>query len=169
MRWVETEFSDLKVLIVNAFPEFRTIMRGFLGDIGIYETYTADNSARALMFIPELKPDMAILDKFIRPVDGVKLTKYIRSDANSPRPDLPIVLLATFWRPDGLYEARDAGVSEVVAKPFTANALLSHVKAAMHAPRPIIATGKYIGPDRRRREDIFYFNERRRSRIRAAA
>jgi len=162
MRWIETEFSDMKVLIVNAFPEFRTIMRGFLGDIGIYETYTADTASRALKAIPELKPDMAILDRHIKPIDGVKLTKYIRSDAHSPRPDLPIVLLATFWREDGLYEARDAGVSEVVAKPFSAKALQSHVRAAVKAPRPIIATGKYIGPDRRRKDDIFYFDERRR-------
>jgi two-component system chemotaxis response regulator CheY len=162
MHWIQSELSHLRVLIVNPYPEIRTIMRGFLGDIGIYDTYTADNSVRALNLIPEVRPDIAILDKQIGPVNGVSLTRYLRCDPNSPRPDLPIVFMGMFYGELQLFEARDAGVSEVVAMPFSGNALQSHVKAARHQ-RPIIATGKYVGPDRRRREVNFYFAERRRA------
>ena len=161
MQWNYNELSELRVLIVNTFPELRTIIRGVLGDIGIHETYGAEDSQRALDMIPELKPDIAIFDSQIAPVNGVSLTKYIRRDPNSPMPELPIVLVATFWGEELVFEARDAGASEIVAKPFSASALQKHVKAATEY-RPTIASGDYVGPDRRRKVESFIGPDKRR-------
>lgn len=166
MQWNYCELSDLRVLIVNAYPEFRAIIRGVLGDIGIHETYGAEDSVRALDMIPELQRDMAIFDAQIAPVNGVNLTKYIRRDPNSPMPELPIVLVASFWGEDLVFEARDAGASEIVAKPFSASALQKHVKAATEH-RPTIATGDYVGPDRRRKVESFDGPDRRRVQLAA--
>lgn len=166
MRWNYNELSNLRVLIVNSYPEFRTIMRGVLRDIGIHETYGAEDSARALDLIPELKPDIAIFDAQIAPVNDVNLTKYIRRYPLSPMPELPIVLVASFWGEELVFEARDAGASEIVAKPFSASALQKHVRAATEH-RPIIATGDYVGTDRRRKVEDYFGPDKRRVKLAA--
>jgi DNA-binding response OmpR family regulator len=50
-------------------------------------------------------------------------------------------------------DARDAGVTEFVAKPLTAKAVLERIQAVIYRPRPFVRTPNYFGPDRRRRED----------------
>ena len=47
-------------------------------------------------------------------------------------------------------EARDAGVTEFVAKPVKAQTLLTRIEAVILRPRPFVRSPSYFGPDRRR-------------------
>jgi two-component system, chemotaxis family, chemotaxis protein CheY len=49
-----------------------------------------------------------------------------------------------------IIEARDAGVSELVAKPIVPARLLARLDAAVFQPRPFVKSPAYIGPSRRR-------------------
>ncbi len=60
-------------------------------------------------------------------------------------------------------EARDAGVTEFIAKPLTAQALVNRLGAVIFKPRPFVRTSSYFGPDRRRRDDPNYDGPLRRS------
>jgi DNA-binding response OmpR family regulator len=46
--------------------------------------------------------------------------------------------------------ARDAGVTEFLAKPISANSLYHRIANVVANPRPFIKTETYFGPDRRR-------------------
>ena len=46
--------------------------------------------------------------------------------------------------------ARDAGVTEFIAKPITTQALLLALVEIVERPRPFIRCENYFGPDRRR-------------------
>ena len=46
--------------------------------------------------------------------------------------------------------ARDAGVTEFLAKPISAKALYQRIVNVVANPRPFIKTKTYFGPDRRR-------------------
>jgi len=59
--------------------------------------------------------------------------------------------------------ARDRGVTEFLAKPVTARAILDRLSAVIYRPRPFITTSDYFGPDRRRRTSEAYEGPRRRS------
>ncbi len=48
-------------------------------------------------------------------------------------------------------EARNAGVTEYVAKPITAKGLFLRIREVIERPRPFVDVGGYFGPDRRRR------------------
>jgi DNA-binding response OmpR family regulator len=50
-------------------------------------------------------------------------------------------------------EARDAGVTEFIAKPLSARTLLNRLNAVIYHPRAFVRTPSYFGPDRRRRAD----------------
>jgi hypothetical protein len=59
-------------------------------------------------------------------------------------------------------EARDAGVTEVLAKPVTVQGLYDRIVQIVEQPRPFVRSHGFFGPDRRRREDEGYTGPRRR-------
>ena len=54
---------------------------------------------------------------------------------------------------DVIEEARDAGVTEFLVKPFTANDIARRITHVINRPRDFIETQDFFGPDRRRRRD----------------
>jgi hypothetical protein len=59
-------------------------------------------------------------------------------------------------------EARDAGVTEFLAKPVAAKSLYERILSVVLAPRPFIKTRDYFGPDRRRTTNTKYIGPERR-------
>jgi two-component system chemotaxis response regulator CheY len=58
-------------------------------------------------------------------------------------------------------EARDAGATEILAKPCTPKAIYARLAAIVERPRPFVKSPSYAGPDRRRRIDTDIPRERR--------
>jgi len=59
-------------------------------------------------------------------------------------------------------QARDAGTNEFLAKPVSANAILTRLLAVIEHPRPFVRTKVYFGPCRRRRTRDEYEGPERR-------
>jgi DNA-binding response OmpR family regulator len=59
--------------------------------------------------------------------------------------------------------ARDAGVTEFLAKPISAKALYQRILNVVVSPRPFIRTKTYFGPDRRRNTSNAYIGPERRN------
>ena len=55
--------------------------------------------------------------------------------------------------------ARDAGVSEFLAKPFSLEMLVRRMNAAIQQPRPFVECSVFTGPDRRRKCDLDFDDE----------
>lgn len=58
--------------------------------------------------------------------------------------------------------ARDAGVTEVLAKPITSGSLFQRISEIIERPRSFVKCDKYFGPDRRRRAVVDYTGPYRR-------
>ena len=58
-------------------------------------------------------------------------------------------------------EARDAGVTEFLIKPFSMNDLKTRIVAILKHPRTFIEVSDYFGPDRRRADREFYGDDQR--------
>ena len=58
--------------------------------------------------------------------------------------------------------ARDAGVTEFLAKPITAQGLFKRIAEIVERPRAYVRCADYFGPDRRRRADERYAGPWRR-------
>jgi DNA-binding response OmpR family regulator len=76
---------------------------------------------------------------------------------------LPIIMMTGHSEKSRVVEARDAGVTEFVAKPLTAKAVLERIQAVIYRPRPFVRTATYFGPGRRRRDDPTFAGPWRRS------
>src|SRR6266851_823449 len=60
------------------------------------------------------------------------------------------------------FVARDAGVTEFLAKPISAKGLYQRILNVVANPRPFIKTKTYFGPDRRRNTANAYIGPERR-------
>lgn len=60
-------------------------------------------------------------------------------------------------------EARDSGIDEYLAKPFSARALAERIDAVVNNRRPFVKSPGYAGPDRRRKVDPRFMGPWRRA------
>jgi two-component system chemotaxis response regulator CheY len=51
---------------------------------------------------------------------------------------------------ENIREARDAGITEFVAKPFTIKQICDRIVAIVEKPRDFVLAPQFKGPDRRR-------------------
>lgn len=157
------DFSKLRIMIVDDSPHMRRLMRRVLNSFGISEiTEVADGDA-AIAEIRHTVPDILITDYAMEPMNGIEFTRFIRTAPESPNPYQPIIMVTGFTEMHRVIEARDVGVTEIVAKPVSAMALYSRFVAVVEKPRPFVRTQEFFGPDRRRRQVPLRKDDRRAS------
>ncbi|MBY0431421.1 MAG: response regulator, partial [Rhodospirillales bacterium] len=86
----------------------------------------------------------------------------IRTAKDSANPMVPVIVLSGETRLTKVMAARDAGMTEFLAKPISAKTFYARLLSALEKPRPFVKALSYFGPDRRRRE-ISQGRDRRRS------
>ncbi len=143
----------LQVLTVEDNAHMRAIVGALLQGLGLKDVRHARDGEQALEILGEHPVDIALVDFQMAPMDGVSFTRLIRTGEASPNIYLPIIMMTGHSQRSRVCEARDAGVTEFVAKPLTARALALRIGAVIHRPRPFVRTASYFGPDRRRRDD----------------
>lgn len=156
-------YEFLRVLIVEDNPHMRTLLRSLLYMLGVKEIHESTDGASGFAALEKHEPDLALTDLAMKPVDGLAFTLQVRNDPASPNPYLPIVMVTAYTDRQSITAARDAGVTEIVAKPITVHSLSSRIAAVVEKPRPFVRSAGYFGPDRRRRTMAPYRGPRRRS------
>jgi len=155
--------GKVKFLIVEDNSFMRTIIRRVLAALEVGEAVEATDGADALKILKTYAPDIIITDWAMDPVDGIELTRMLRTNADSPNPYVPIIMLSAHSEANKIVEARDAGVNEFVVKPISVNTLFSRIQAVIERPRPFVRIPGYFGPDRRRRNTRIGEPDRRKA------
>ena len=156
-------FGALQVLVVDDNAHMRAIACALLQGLGVGLAREARDGGEALAMLAAHPADVAIVDYLMTPMDGVRFTRLVRTSPQSPNMYLPIIMMTGYSQRSRVLEARDAGVTEIVAKPITARALSLRINAVLSRPRAFVRTGGYFGPDRRRREDPRFIGPWRRA------
>ncbi|WP_375283852.1 response regulator [Marinicauda pacifica] len=125
----------------------RTMMRGF----GIVHIFESRDPAEAIDIARNDSIDLIILDYQMDMLDGLEFTRMLRTAADSHNRFVPIILLTAYTERSRILSARDAGVTEICAKPINASELWRKIAACVNEPRPFVRTKTFFGPDRRRR------------------
>ena len=146
----------LRVLLVDDNQHMRAIVSAILKGIGLKEVKECADGAEALQAVRDFKPDLAIVDFQMSPLDGVEFTRLVRNSTDSENPYLPIIMMTGFAERARVVEARDSGVTEFLVKPVTARGVIDRINAVIFHPRPFIRTDDYFGPKRRGIDDQFH-------------
>ena len=104
---------------------------------------------------------ISIAEQVMLPLDGLDLACMIRTNPDSPNPTVPVLMIAAPPRTDEVVAARDSGVTEYKAMPFSVTTLYNRLVFIIEQPRLFVCDGEYFGPDRRRSVMDFMGDEKR--------
>jgi CheY-like chemotaxis protein len=119
---------SLKILLADDSVTAQNMGKKILSDAG-FEVVAVSNGSAALKKIPEVKPDLVILDIYMPGYTGLEVCQKIKDSKQTV--SLPVLLTVGKLEP---FKARDAsrvGADGFIVKPFEATELLATIKRIM--------------------------------------
>jgi CheY-like chemotaxis protein len=161
-KMVRIDFNRLRFLIVDDNAHMRRILRTLLNGFGSREIYEAEDGPSGLEIFSQYSPEIVITDWVMPGLDGLELTRMMRQPDGRSNAYVSVIMLTGHSEKARVMAARDAGVTEFLAKPISANGLYQRIVNVVVNPRPFIRTATYFGPDRRRTVNPNYTGPERR-------
>jgi two-component system KDP operon response regulator KdpE len=147
----------IRILVVDDEPEIRRFLRATLR-ANQFQVIEAENGVGALLAFDVHQPDLVILDLGLPDLDGVEVTRRIRSKGN-----VPVIILSVRDRESDKIEALNAGADDYLTKPFGVGELLARIRVALRHATPGIQDHiikvKDLSVDRDRHEVVIAGNE----------
>ena len=123
---MEPTIVPKRLLVVEDDPAMRDLVTEVLRDAG-YVVDPAENGARAVIEVFRHAGldgyDLVVSDVRMPGMDGLDLAWLLRDLAGPP-----IVLVSAFATPELRQEALDAGVLEILSKPFDSDRLVAVIR-----------------------------------------
>lgn len=162
------DLSKFQVLVADSNPHMLKVICAILRGFGINKIQEAADSTVAMQKLNRNFVDLMVLDFGLTTLSGVEMTKLLRKTKESPNRFVPIIMLSTETEKWRIEAARDAGATEFLRKPLSANDLYSRVSEIIVRPRPFVHGEEFNGPDRRRRIKPAPKNSERRTKKKPA-
>ena len=158
--------AKLQVLIVDTDQHAARLLKGILISFGLRQIEIMSTVETALESLRTVRTDLIITEGAMDDLDGIALVKAIRAAKNEEclRSDMPILMLTARSSKENVEIARDAGITEFVAKPFSAGSISARLVEIIDRPRVFVEAPTFSGPSRRRRPPPPGIEDRRRSR-----
>ena len=118
--------DELRVLLVDDHDLFRSGLRGLLEEQGLNVVGEAENGQQALRLVPELVPDVVIMDLKMPGLTGVEATRKISSIAPLAR----VVVLTISAEDEDVMNAVMAGACGYLLKDSSIDQLIAGILAA---------------------------------------
>jgi two-component system KDP operon response regulator KdpE len=113
----------MRILIVDDERQITRVLRTSLQSSG-YDVSVANNGMEALEMFKAVSPDLIITDLAMPEMDGIELTRAVRSVS-----EIPILVLSVREQETMKVAALDEGADDYVTKPFSMPELLARVRA----------------------------------------
>ena len=155
-------FAALTVLVVDDNRHMRELASSLLRGFGFRQAREAGDVETAWDIVRHHQPDIVLVDFDMPNLAGPVLIERIRRAADSPAHDMAVILMTAFSDRARVVASRDAGASEILAKPISIQSLLDRLIVAIDRPRAFVRAQSYVGPDRRRRADPHFGGPYRR-------
>ena len=141
--------SRLKVVVADD-PYIAALTAGMLRNLGVRSVAEANSVSEAWAVLGRGPCGLLLIDDGLGPVDPLTLVRELRNDPAAVNRHIPVLM--TFANADKrrIVAARDAGVTEFLKKPLSANVIGLRLMQALENPRPFVEAPTYAGPDRRR-------------------
>lgn len=153
-------WDRLTVMVVEDNRFMRDLLCATLNALGIENIIAEDDGASAIrrLKLSRTNPKAAglgtvdiILADYVMPVvDGILLLRWLRTGSGVPDRFVPFIMMSGAADREVVAQAREAGVTEFLAKPYSARTLVERLLMLINHPRSYILAQGYFGPDRRR-------------------
>ena len=118
--------AEARVLVVDDHEDNVLLLRRLLTRYGLTDVHTVTDPREVADHLPELSPDLVLLDLYMPYIDGFSLLHEIRRWAAGTY--LPVIVLTADTSPETLRRALDAGATDFLTKPFNATEIVIRVR-----------------------------------------
>ncbi len=153
-------WDRLCVLVVDDNSFMRNLLSTTIKAFGIMDVLTEADGASAierlkLSLTDPIAASMGTVDlivsDFLMPgVDGNLFLRWIRTGNSVPDRFVPFLMVSGAADKFVVEQSRDSGVTEFLAKPFSAQTVADRLLQIINYPRQYVLASGYFGPDRRR-------------------
>lgn len=165
------DLSGFTVLVVDDNPYMVTLLRSTLMGLGVGNVKSFSDAKEAIEFMKLVKEnpvkagamqlDFIVSNWQMAPINGLMLLRWVRTHKDSLNRFIPFLMVTGFGDKKKVEEARDLGVSEVMAKPFSVTSVADKLLQIISSQRQYVQNATYFGPDRRRQALPFPGDNRR--------
>lgn len=142
--------SPFKILVAEPNHLMCRVTRQLLSMLGARRIFTVSDSETAESHLKQGEIDFILSEWCLYTSDGIDLVRWLRAQAGDIR-FTPFIMVTSQTRLQNVIMARNLGITEFVAKPFSANSPVTRIREVIERPRPFVSAGRYFGPDRWRR------------------
>jgi two-component system chemotaxis response regulator CheY len=112
---------NMKILVVDDMATMRRIVKNVLKQLGFPNTEEAENGQEALQKLRADTYGLVVSDWNMPVMNGIDLLRAIRAD--DALKTIPVLMVTAEAQQANLVEAVQAGVSNYIVKPFTAETM----------------------------------------------
>lgn len=157
---IPLKWQNICVLVVDDNSFMRELLVATLRSLGIAQAVAVPDCATAIerLKLSRTDPvaaglgtvDLIMADYLMPGVDGILFLRWLRSDKQVPDRFVPFIMVSGAADQYVVEEARDAGVTEFLAKPYSVKSVADRILGVINAPRQFVLAPGYFDPDRRR-------------------
>ena len=166
---LKLNWENVTVMVVDDNSFMRNLIVTTLRTLGIAEVVALSSATAAIesLRMSRKNPvqagigtiDIVLSDFVMSQVDGALFLRWIRTSRQAPDRFVPFLMVSGAADQDVVESARDAGVTEFLAKPFSAKSIADRVLEVIKNPRQFVLAPGYFGPDRRRQDRLVDWGE----------
>jgi CheY-like chemotaxis protein len=146
------DFSDLEALVVDPGSYFRGLLTTLLRHFGFRKLHQVDEPEQALAELRQRPIDLVLTElAFDDGIEtGLAFVRRLRRGEGGCDAMVPVIAITGHAERHQVLAARDAGITEFLAKPMSPERLFHRIAMVVDNPRAFVRAQDYIGPDRRR-------------------
>lgn len=120
---------NINIIVIDDYLMTRDMVRTILKGLGFQRIATAESAHQALVKMEDQIFDLVICDWNMPGMTGLEFLREVR--AKPEYATLPFIMLTAEAYRENVIAAMSAGVSEYIAKPFTAQTLADKISLVM--------------------------------------
>jgi CheY-like chemotaxis protein len=159
---LKLKWENIAILLVDDNAFMRNLIVDTLRTLGMTHIVTKSSATEAIQALRQSRRDpiaagfgtidIILSDFVMEEVDGALFLRWVRTSKHAPDRFVPFIMCSGFADQKIVESARDAGVSEFLAKPFSAKSMGDRILEIIKNPRQYVLAPGYFGPDRRRQD-----------------
>ncbi|MEI6776757.1 MAG: response regulator [Chloroflexales bacterium] len=113
------------IMVIDDEPLISQLLCYQLSDAG-YTVATYQSGRKAMLHIPQIQPDLVLLDVMMPEMSGYDLCREIRAFSQ-----VPVIMLTAKQSDDDMVAGLTLGADDYIGKPFNAPQLIARVEAVL--------------------------------------
>ena len=119
-----------RVLIIEENPAYARMLADMLRILGSDTIIVESDDRKAMSLVDDLEPQLILCEYKTAKIDGIGFTKDLRRSGGKCK-QVPVIMFKADLTPGQLTDARNAGVHEMMSKPFAWQDLLKRLQNVM--------------------------------------